>query len=204
MKRAAPNATPAVSASVKENLTMESYTLEICGLKRELPLSYVGRKTRLANFYLPGDVELVEKLADEFIKKFKGLKFDYLVGPEVKVVPLLQEIARRLGHKRFIVCRKSVKPNMVTPVILKPLPHFPKHIKQIVLDGQDVKLLSGKRVVILDDVISTGVTMRMMMKLMEKVGAQIILCAAALKQGEQFDKFENLLTLADLPVFKVD
>lgn len=181
---------------------MESYTLELCGLKRELPLAFVGRTTQLASFSLLGDAELTQKTAGEFLKKFSKLEFDYLVGPEVKVVPLLQELAGKLGHKKYIVCRKSVKPNMLNPVILKPLPHFPKHVKQLVLDGQDAKLLNGKKVIIIDDVISTGVTMRMMAHLMKKVGAEVVLMAAVLKQGEQFDKFDNLLTLAELPVFK--
>lgn len=181
---------------------METYTLELCGLKRELPLAFVGRNTQLASFYLPGDVELTQLIANELSLKFKSLKFDYFVGPEVKIVPLLEELAVKFGHKKFVVCRKSVKPNMVSPVIIKPLPHFPKHIKQIVLDGRDAKFLAGKKVIIIDDVISTGVTMRMMAHLMKKVGAEVVLMAAVLKQGEQFDKFENLLTLGELPVLK--
>lgn len=183
---------------------METYTLELCGLKRELPLAFVGRKTQLASFSLLGDVELTQLIAKELSLKFKSLIFDCFVGPEVKVVPLLQELAGEFRHKKFVVCRKSVKPNMVAPVILKPLPHFPKHVKQLVLDGRDVAYLKGKKVIIIDDVISTGVTMRMMTHLMTKVGAEVVLMAAVLKQGEQFDKFDNLLTLAELPVFKVE
>lgn len=183
---------------------MEYYTLELCGLSRQLPLVFVGKNTKLASFSLLGDTQLINKVADEFEKNLKKIEFDYLVGPEVKVVPLIYELSRRFKQKKFIICRKSVKPYMVSPVILKPLPHFPKHVRQLVLDGNDAQMLRGKKVIIIDDVISTGVTMRMMSKLMEKVGAKIVLCAAVLKQGEQFDKFENLLTLAELPIFKVD
>lgn len=183
---------------------MEYYELEICGLERRLPLIAVGRTTRLASFSLLGDVELTGKLAEVLVEKLKKYKFDYLVGPEVKVVPLIAEMAAKLGHKKYIICRKSVKPYMVSPVVLKPLPHFPKHVRQLVLDGGEAGMLAGKKVVVIDDVISTGVTMRMMGKLMEKVGAEIVSYAAVLKQGKQFDKFENLLTLAELPVFKLD
>lgn len=183
---------------------MEFYKLELCGLVRNLPLIFVGKNTRLASFSLLGDVLLIGKIADEFTKKFKKIEFDFLVGPEVKVVPLIFELARRFKQERFVVCRKSVKPHMVSPVILKPLPHFPKHIRQLVIDGSDAEILKNKKVIIIDDVISTGVTMRMMGHLMEKVGAKVVLYAAVLKQGEQFDKFENLLTLAELPVFKVN
>ena len=87
---------------------------------------------------------------------------------------------------------------------LKPLSYFPKHVRQLVLDGVDAEFLKNKKVIIIDDVISTGVTMRMMSKLMEKVGATVVAHVAVLKQGEQFDKYDNLLTLAELPVFKVN
>lgn len=183
---------------------MEYYTLELCGLSRQLPLVFVGKNTKLASFSLLGDTQLINKVADEFEKNLKKIEFDYLVGPEVKVVPLIYELSRRFKQEKFIICRKSVKPYMVTPVILKPLPHFPKHVRQLVIDGNDAQMLKNKKVIIIDDVISTGVTMRMMVRLMEKVGAKIVLCASVLKQGEQFDKFENLLTLAELPIFKVD
>lgn len=183
---------------------MDYYELKLCGLTRKLPLIFVGKNTRLASFSLLGDTELINKVADEFEKKLKKTKFDFLVGPEVKVVPLIFELARRFKQEKFIVCRKSVKPYMVSPVILKPLDYFPKHVRQLVIDGPDAQFLKNKKVVVLDDVVSTGVTIRMMGKLMEKVGAKVVLYAAVLKQGEQFDKFASLLTLAELPVFKVN
>ena len=182
---------------------MDEYTLEICGLTRKLPLTFVSKNTRLASFNLLGDVELVDRLADVLYEKLKDVEFDFLVGPEVKVVPLIHGVALRLGHKRFVVCRKSVKPYMLAPVILKPLAYFPKHVRQLVLGGRDAALLSGKKVVIMDDVVSTGVTIRMMEKLMEKVGATVVKTVCVLRQGEQFDKMENLIFLAELPVFKI-
>lgn len=181
---------------------MDYFDLKICGLTRRLPLIHIGKNTRLASFSLLGDVELVEKVADELERKLKKVEFDHLVGPEVKVVPLVAELSRRLGHKRFVVCRKSVKPYMVSPVILKPLPHFPKHVRQLVIDGVDVDLIRGKKVVVVDDVVSTGVTVRMMKKLMEKVGAEVVAIAAVLRQGEQFDELGEFIFLGELPVFK--
>lgn len=181
---------------------MEYFDLIICGMKRKLPLIYVGRDTRLASFNLLGDVELVDRLADELAKKLQGMAFDFLVGPEVKVVPLIHGVAKRLGQKKFIVCRKSVKPYMVSPVILKPLAYFPKHVRQLVLDGNDALMLKNRKVVVMDDVISTGVTVRMMNKLMEKVGAEVVTTVAVLREGAQFEKIPNLIYLAELPVFK--
>lgn len=181
---------------------MNYFTLKICGLSRQLPLIFVGKNTRFASFNLLGDALLVTKVAKKLTLTLEKTDFDVLVGPEVKVVPLICELARLFKHERFVICRKSVKPYMVSPVILKPLPHFPKHVRQLVLDGIDANFLKNKKVVVVDDVVSTGVTMRMMGKLMEKVGAKVVAFCAVLKEGEQFDKFENLITLGKLPIDK--
>lgn len=187
---------------IRYGYKMEFYTLHICGLIRKLPLVYVGRHTRLANFTILGDVELTDALADTIAGRLKSYRLDYLVGPEVKVVPLIHGVAKRLGHKKFVVCRKSMKPYMADPVVLKPLPYFPKHVKQLVLNGVDAALLKGKNVGVMDDVLSTGVTMRMMHKLMENIGAKVIVSAVVLTQGVAFDTFPNLIRLGSLPIMK--
>lgn len=181
---------------------MRFHTIKLLGLTRQLPLIYVGKRTQLANMTIIGDVELVDKLADTFAQKLSSYQFDYLVAPEIKIVPLVHGIARRLHHKRFVVCRKSVKPYMMNPVILKPLSHFPKHVKQLVINGSDADLLKGKKVLLVDDVVSTGVTMRMLTKLMEKIGASVVATAAILKQGTQFEEIDSLIYLGELPIFK--
>lgn len=185
---------------------MDYYILEICGLTRKLPLIKIGKTTKIASFSILGDVELVDALADEMAKKIAELDFniDYIVGPEVKAVPLVHGIAKRLGHKKFIICRKSVKPYMIKPIVVKPLSHFPKHARPLVLDGIDAQLLENKKIFVVDDVISTGVTLRMVSYLMSKVNAEVAGCITALKQGEQFDKFSNLHYIKQIPVFKTD
>lgn len=183
---------------------METYTIELYGLKRSLPLVHIGRHTRLANFTLLGDIELVDALADAFTDTLKTYSFDYLVAVEVKVVPLVHGIAKRLGHKRFVVCRKRVKPYMVDPIILRPPANFPKHVLPLVINGNDAVFLKGKRVVVMDDVVSTGMTMRLMHMLMERVGATVVACAAVLRQGEQFTQLPNFLSVGELPIVKVE
>lgn len=183
---------------------METYTIELYGLKRTLPLVHIGRQTKLANFTLLGDIELVDALADAFTEKLRALAFDYMVAVEVKVVPLVHGIAKRLGHKRFVVCRKRVKPYMVDPIIMRPPPDYPKHVLPLVINGRDTVFLKGKRVIVMDDVVSTGMTMRLMHALMEKVGATVVACAAVLRQGEQFTQLPNFLFVADLPIVKVE
>lgn len=181
---------------------MDYYDLKICGLTRRLPISHISKKTRLANFSILGDVELVKTLADQLAEKLKQYQFDYLVALEVKVVPLVHGVALRLNHKRFVLCRKSIKPYMVQPVVLKPMKHFPTHVKPLVLDGEDAQRLKGEKVVVVDTVISTGVTMRMARKLMEKVGAEVVLMVAVLRQGKQFDRFKDLFYFEEIPIFK--
>lgn len=182
---------------------MEYFTLNIVGLTRKLPIVAISRNTHLASFNILGDVELVDRLADELTKRLKDFEFDYLVAPEVKVVPLVHGISKRLGKPRYVICRKSAKGYMVSPTIIKPLPYFPKHARPLVLDGPDRELLSGKRVTIVDDVVSTGITMRMMGKLMDIAGAKVVARAVVLKQGDtQFDSIDDLIYLGEIPIFK--
>jgi len=181
---------------------VDFYKLEICGLTRNLPLKKVSKNTSLANFNILGDLELVEAISQKLADKLKKYDFNYLVGPAVKVVPLIHRLAEKLNYSRYIVCRKSVKPYMVSPEILKPLSHFPKHVDQLVLDGKDTELLKNKKVAVIDDVVSTGVTMRMIDKLMEKINAEVVVHAAAIRQGKnQFDEIKNFIYLAELPIF---
>jgi adenine phosphoribosyltransferase len=183
-------------------MVMKYYTLHILGLTRELPLIKVGKNTSIASFSILGDVELTDKLADALTEKLKTIEFDYLVGPEVKVLPLIHGIAKRLGQKRFVICRKSKKPYMISPIVVEPLKYFPKHVKPLVINGPDVELIKGKKVVVIDDIVSTGVTMRMITHLMETLGAHVVHYAAALKQGTQFNEIQNLISIAELPIFK--
>ena len=183
---------------------MDTYTIELYGLKRKLPLVHIGRETKLANFTLLGDIELVDALADAFTEKFQAFSFDYLVAVEVKVAPLVHGIAKRMGHKRFVVCRKRVKPYMVDPMILRPPPGYPKHVLPLVINGNDAAFLKSKRVIVMDDVVSTGMTMRLMYALMERVGATVVASAAVLRQGEQFTQLPNFLSVGELPIVKVE
>ena len=91
---------------------------------------------------------------------------------------------------------------MISPTIIKPLVSFPKHVKQMVINGVDADLLKNKKVVLLDDVVSTGVTLLMLGKLMEKVGAEVVTYAVVIKQGEQLRRLKSLIHLGELQIFK--
>ncbi len=183
---------------------MKTYTATICGYTRKIPLVHNSRRTLLANITFLGDIELVNCLADKLADRFKDIHVDFFVCPHVKVTPLVHGVALRLGHKRFVVLRRSVKPYMDAPVILRPLPDMPKHVQPLVINGRDANLLKNKQVIVIDDVISTGTTMRMVDKLMEKVGATVLLNVAVVKQGVQQEQIDHLVSLCEFPIFNVE
>lgn len=174
---------------------MQFYTLELCGLTRELPIVSLGPKLRIASFNLLGDGELVERVAEGLEKKIKKFDFDFLVGPEVKVVPLLQALALRLNKPRYIILRKNIMGYMIKPTTVHSKP-------TLVLDGRDVQILKGKKVLIVDDVISTGRTLKVVQELMKTVGTKIVAVVAVLKQGkEKIDLDIPFVFLGKLPLF---
>lgn len=176
---------------------MDYYHLNFFGLERKLPLVSLTPKIKIASLSLLGDVELTEKAAEKLAEKLKPYQFDYLVGPEVKVVPLLYTLSQKLGKKRFLVCRKSIKGYMTSPQVLK-IPSG-NRLKMLVLDGPDAQLVKGKKVAVIDDVVSSGLTLVYLEKLLNQVGAEITVMATIFKQGEQFKG--ELINLASLPVF---
>lgn len=177
---------------------MQYYNLKLCGLKRDLPLIYLGPKTKIASFSLLGDGELVDKVANSLSKKIKKFNFDYLVGPEVKVVPLIQKLSDLLNKKQYVICRKSIKPYMVHPIVYHP-ENLKRHLRSMVIDGRDAEMLKNKKIMIVDDVVSTGTTIEAVKTLMEKVGAEIVKTAAILKQGDIYKG--DLVFLETLPIF---
>lgn len=179
------------------------YEINFFGLKRKLPLTYLSPRLRIANFNILGDVELTEKAGEELEKILKKKKIspDCFVGPEVKVVPFVHHMAKRFGHKRYVILRKSVRGYMTSPTIEHPWRNAPKHVKKLVLDGSDREFLRNKKVVLLDDVVSTGSTMEMAERLMREIGANVVASCALFKQGETCRK--DLIYLFKLPLFEV-
>lgn len=174
---------------------MNYYILKLCGLTRRLPIVALSPKVKIASFNLLGDVVLVQATAEALAKKLKKFDFDFLVGPEVKVVPLLQELSKLLGKERYITCRKQIRGYMVKPLVTRTKP-------QLVLDGVDRERLRSKKVAIVDDVISTGRTIKVVKELMKEAGAEVVCTAAVLKQGSPKDLEKGVIFLKKLPLFK--
>jgi len=177
-----------------------TYQLNFLGIKRFLPLQKISRQYKIANFSILGDIELNEKAGEklEQILRQKKLLCDCFVGPEIKVVPFVHHMAKRFNQKCYVILRKSVRGYMVKPIIYEPLPSSPKHLKKLVLDGRLLPLIKDKKIIIVDDVVSTGATIEACEKLIQKAGGKIIAKAAIFKQGDYYQG--DLIYLAKLPI----
>jgi adenine phosphoribosyltransferase len=177
------------------------FAVTVAGLRRELPVVEVAPGVRIASFVLLGDAELVEACAEELAARMRPLlpAGAALVGPEAKVLPLLHAVAVRLGARRYVVCRKAVKAYMEDPLVVGARSITTPGRQQLVLDGGDAAWLRGRAVALLDDVVSTGGTLRAMEELMARCGARVALRAAVLREGEGVP---GVLTLGCLPVWR--
>lgn len=183
---------------------MEFYELDFYGLKRQLPLSYISKNKKIANFNILGDVEFTEKAGEELEKvlRAKNLIPECFVGPEIKIVPFVHHMAKRFGQKRYVILRKSIRGYMINPTVEHPWHKAPKHAKNLVLNGRDQEFLKGKNVILIDDVVSTGTTMEMLESLMEKIGAKVLAKCCLFKQGEDYRG--DLIYLAKLPLIETN
>lgn len=175
------------------------YDLEISGFHRKLPVVHLKDNIWIASFVMLGDVNLVNFCAGALATKLAKIDFDYVVGPEAKVIPLLQALSTFLGHSRYIVCRKQIKGYMKDPVELEVNSITTPGKQRLVLGGSDVDRIKGKKVILIDDVVSTGGTFNSLDKLMEKIDTEVVGRAAVLKEGDVYKK--DLIYLEDLPIF---
>lgn len=171
--------------------------MTIAGLERELPLCPVNDKLDIAAFVIFGDAELTVAAAAELLKKCP--EFDYIVAPEAKAIPLAHEMSRQSGKKYFI-CRKGAKLYMKEPVSVHVRSITTDAVQTLYMDGLEGQQLKGKRVLILDDVISTGESLVAVNKLLEKFEGKIVGQAAILAEGDAADR-DDIIFLEKLPLF---
>jgi adenine phosphoribosyltransferase len=180
-------------------MSEEFYTIEICGLTRNLPLFEVAPKVRIAIFNMLGDTEVVEAIADELAVRMPQ-DADALMTAEVKSIPLAHAMAVRMGLP-YIVARKTRKPYMVGAMSVEVLSITTGAPQLLWLDGKDLGLVRGKRIILVDDVISTGSTLAGMRKLVDEAGGAVIAEAAAFTEGNESDKWQHIIATGNLPVF---
>jgi len=175
----------------------EYYELDVAGLKRRLPLIKVGEDTWIAYFDSLGDREFISHCASILAKKLEGS--EVLMTSESKGIPLVHELAGLLNHKYYIVARKEVKSFMSNPIVVECKPITSKTTIKLSIDGRYVPRLSGKRVAIVDDIVSTKETITALEGLARKAGAVIYKKVAILVEGATYDDVEYL---GILPIFK--
>ena len=171
--------------------------MTIAGLERNLPICKVNDKLDIAGFVIFGDVEMTVAAAGELIKKCP--EFDAIVAPEAKAIPLAHEMARQ-SSKPYYICRKGAKLYMQNPVSVNVRSITTDKEQTLFLDWLEGEKLTGKRVVILDDVISTGESLLAVEKLLEKFDTNVVAKAAILAEGDAA-KRDDIIFLEELPLF---
>lgn len=177
------------------------YRMKVAGLERELPICKVTDSLYIAGFVIFGDQELTVACARELLKK--APEYDYLITAEAKGIPLAHEMARQAGDAKYFLARKAPKLYM-TGVFEASVKSITTAKEQtLYLDVADAELMKGKRILIVDDVISTGESLSALEHLVEKAGGNIVGRMAILAEGDAQDR-EDLVYLEKLPLFNPD
>ena len=170
-------------------------------LKRDLPLCRVTDDLYIGAFVMFGDVELTVHCAAELLKR--APEYDYLIAPEAKAIPLLYEMARQSGAEKYFLARKGAKAYMTGVFEVEVRSITTMHIQKLVIDTADAELIKGKKILIVDDVISTGESLHAMEELVKRAGGIIAGKMAVLAEGDAKDR-DDIITLAPLPLFNAD
>ena len=178
-----------------------TYEIDIAGMTRQLPLCPLNDELSIGAFVMFGDVELTVHCAAELLKVAPD--YDYIIAPEAKAIPLAYEMARQSAADRYFIARKKAKAYMqgVFEVEVESITTAGK--QTLVLDQADADEIRGKRVIIVDDVISTGESLRAMEALCAKAGAEVVGKMAVLAEGDAA-KRDDIIILAPLPLFTAD
>ena len=179
--------------------TRETYLVEIAGLQRQLPLFEVAPGVRIAVLNILGDTELVEASARALAEKLAATPFDVIVTAEAKSIPLAHDLSSET-RKPYVVLRKVYKPYMGVALSAETLSITTGQPQMLYLDEKDHALLRGKRVLLLDDVISTGSTLHGMRQVMVSAGAEVVQEAGIFTEGDAA-RWQNIIALGHLPVF---
>ena len=177
---------------------MKTYTLNVAGLTRELPIIKLSYDLSIASFVILGDTEIVRKTAPIIAKKLPEV--DFIVTAEAKGIPLAYEISRVLNLNEYVVARKSVKAYMEEPIEVEVNSITTTNSQKLYLNNQAAKKIKGKRVALVDDVISTGQSLKALERLVEKAGGKVLAKAAILAEGDAKDR-KDIIFLEALPTF---
>ena len=177
------------------------YRMTVAGLERDLPICPVNENLSIAGFVIFGDPELTVACARELLKR--APEYDYIITAEAKGIPLAHEMARQAGDAKYILARKA--PKLYMRDIFDVAVHSITTAKEqrLYLDGADAERMKGKRILVVDDMISTGESLAALEVLVEKAGGIICGRMAILAEGDAQDR-EDLIYLEKLPLFHPD
>ncbi len=178
----------------------KTYSIEIAGLKRELRLFEIKPGLKIAILNILGDTELVQACARELAVKVKDVDYDIIVTAEAKSIPLAYALSVET-KKPYIILRKIYKPYMGDAIQAETLSITTGQPQVLILDEKDRELIRGKKVLIVDDVISTGSTLQGMRMILDRVGASVAGEAAILTEGDRAG-WMHILSLGHLPLFR--
>ena len=177
-----------------------TYNIDIAGLHRDLPICPVSDTLSIGAFVIFGDVELTIHAAKEPLAR--APEFDYLVAPEAKSIPLVYEMSRQCGIP-YLLARKKAKAYMSGVFEVRVQSITTAGEQSLFIDVADAEKMKGKRIAIVDDVISTGESLRATQELVKKAGGQIVANLAILAEGDAMDR-PDITALARLPLFNPD
>ena len=182
---------------------MHTYSMEIAGLKRELPICKVTDDLYIGAFICFGDAELTVACARELLKLVPADSYDYIFTAEAKSIPLIHEMARQSGAEKYFIARKGPKAYMPDPLHVADQSITTAGQQELYLGRDDAELIAGKRILLVDDVISTGGSLHAMEALVAMAGGTVTGRLAVLAEGGAADR-KDIGFLEKLPLFNAD
>lgn len=176
---------------------MNTYRMTIAGLERELPICPLNDKVSIGAFIMFSDVELTVACAEELLKKCGD--FDVILTAESKGIPIAYEMSRQSG-KPYVVARKSVKLYMTEPILVSVKSITTANVQTLYLSQEKAAMLSDKKILIVDDVVSTGESFNALGKLAEAAGGNVVTYSAVLAEGDSAER-DDVVFLEKLPLF---
>lgn len=177
------------------------YNMTIAGVNRDLPICKVSDDLYIGAFVIFGDVELTVASAKALLEK--APEYDYMITAESKGIPLIHEMARQSGADKYFIARKGPKAYMPDPIHVEDKSITTAGVQKLYLGRDDADLIRGKRILLMDDVISTGGSIHAMEELVKLAGGTVVGRVAVLAEGEAADR-TDIKFLAPLPVFNAD
>ena len=180
-----------------------TYTMKVAGLERQLPLCKVSDDLYIGAFVIFGDAELTVACAKELLERIPAGSYDYMLTAEAKSIPLIHEMARQSGAKKYFIARKGSKVYMPDPIHVSVRSITTLRTQDLFLGSDDCAMMKGKRILIVDDVISTGESLHALEELVRVAGGTVTGRAAILAEGDALQR-PDITHLAPRPVFNAD